>query len=92
MDARVAMKVIGSQNEYLLYKAANSLISEKANTSNDPMHMMLGLMLGKGLLGHDYHDKEKRTELEALTKCAKCGQTLDSKAAFCSQCGNKVKP
>jgi membrane protease subunit (stomatin/prohibitin family) len=90
IDAKTAIKVIGSQKEYLLYKAANSLTGDKDKLANDPMQMMMGLMLGKGLLGADYHEKEAHAEITAKAICTQCGLPIVAKSLFCSQCGKKV--
>jgi len=89
LDAKTAIKLIGSQKEYLLYKAANSLGGEKDKQANDPMQMMMGLMLGKGLIGADYHDKEEKVEIAAISVCASCGHRSELKSIYCSQCGKK---
>jgi membrane protease subunit (stomatin/prohibitin family) len=93
LDTRAAMKVIGNQREYLLYKAANSLDSLSDGKSNDSMQMMLGLMLGKGLLGADFHDKEQERALAlpgGAAPCAGCGGKLSAGQKFCPGCGRKV--
>ncbi len=90
LDAKTAIQVIGSQREYLLYKAANSLGGEKDKMANDPMQMMMGLMLGKGLISADYHDKEGKVELLAKSICPHCKNRTESKSVYCSQCGKKV--
>lgn len=95
IDAKTAIRVIGSQKEYLLYKAANSLSAGKDGKSNDSMQMMMGLMLGKGLIGADYHDKEDSPALSAKAsgktaskvKCENCGTRSEANARYCSQCG-----
>lgn len=91
IDAKMAIQVIGSQKEYLLYKAANSLSAGSDKQANDPMQMMMGLMLGKGLIGADYHDKETKPEVEARRACGHCGHRSEVKAIYCSQCGKKVE-
>jgi membrane protease subunit (stomatin/prohibitin family) len=100
LDSRAAMKVIGNQREYLLYKAANSLDALNDGKSNDSMQMMMGLMLGKGLIGLDYHEKEKahgnpenKQALAVTTSrmaCAKCKTPYATGSKFCSQCGGKL--
>ncbi len=90
LDAKAAIQVIGSQKEYLLYKAANSLELGKDGTANDPMQMMMGLMLGKGLIGADYHDKEAKVALEARVACRACGHKTEASANFCAQCGKRL--
>ena len=95
LDAKNAIKVIGSQREYLLYKAANSLLGDGEKAANDPMQMMLGLMLGKGLLGAEGSEKEiapnrpQQPELSGQRACASCGHSSEGKALFCSQCGKR---
>lgn len=92
IDAKTAIQIIGSQREYLLYKAASTLGESKSGQANDPMHMMMGLMLGKGILGSDEREvKEEKPALEAKVVCA-CGQRNDSSSNFCPKCGKKVTP
>lgn len=91
MDAKTAIQLIGSQREYLLYKAANSLTASNDGTANDPMQMMMGLMLGRGLLGSDYHEKEVQASLESKTDCPVCRGKVSADARFCSQCGGKLR-
>jgi membrane protease subunit (stomatin/prohibitin family) len=90
IDSKLAMKVIGNPKEYLLYKAASSLDALHESGSNDSLQMMLGLMLGKGLMGADYHDREKeRVALEGPSnqRCASCNNVTDAQARFCPHCG-----
>jgi len=91
IDAKTAIQVIGSQKEYLLYKAASSLGQGKDGVANDPMQMMMGLMLGKGLMGADYHEKEEKVVLAAKAICEGCRCPVDSESKFCSQCGRRLK-
>lgn len=58
MDAKTSMRVIGDPKEFLLYKAAQSLGEGQNGEGNDPMQMMMGLMLGKNLI--DAAPKEVR--------------------------------
>lgn len=90
MEAKTAINIIGSQKEYLLYKAANSLGQAGSSSGSDPLQTMVGLMLGKGLLGADYHDKERPVALQTNSYCAQCGKGLVGEAKFCSSCGKKV--
>ncbi len=89
LEAKSAIQIIGSQKEYLLYKAANSLAASEQGGGNDPAQLMMGLMLGKGLIGNDYHEKEVNQSISGA-HCIKCGTTLATKAVFCQACGNKV--
>lgn len=92
MEAKNAIQIIGSQKEYLLYKAANSLGQSGEADANNPMHMMMGLMLGKGIMGADYHEKEKAAldVSPSAQFCANCGTGLVANSRFCSSCGKKV--
>ncbi len=91
MEAKTAIKIIGSQKEYLLYKAATSLGQPNDNKGNDPLQMMMGLMLGKGLLsGGDYQEKEKVNAIEAKATCLNCEGKLSVDARFCPSCGKRV--
>lgn len=90
LEAKSAIQIIGSQKEYLLYKAANSLAAAENGTANDPLQMMMGLMLGKGLIGNDYHEKESKFVNAPGGHCVHCGTGLVAKANFCSGCGKKV--
>lgn len=90
IDAKTAIKVIGSQKDYLLYKAANSMSLGKDGTANDPMQMMMGLMLGKGLIGSDYNDKEEKVTLTSITICPSCDGKTESSSKFCPQCGKRL--
>ena len=96
MNESVAMKLIGNKREYMMYKAANSLDIAQDGGSNDSMQMMMGLMLGKGLMGMDYHEREGKpvgsigggTEKKAKF-CTDCGESLSARSKFCSNCGAK---
>jgi len=102
LDAKAAMNIIGDKQEYLLYQAANSLNELQAgkgeNHSNDPMQMMLGLMLGKSLMGADFRKKEREVAPRLLSEvpegvkghfCPHCGSKVRGTDKFCSQCGGK---
>ena len=107
LDAKAAMNIIGNKQEYLLYQAANSLNELQSgagagtNQSNDPMQMMLGLMLGKSLISSDFREKEREAAPkmignEGRTKesygsrfCSNCGSKIRSNDKFCSSCGEK---
>ncbi len=102
LDANVAMNIIGNKQEYLLYKAANSLAIEHNGTgggkgSSDSMQLMMGLMLGKSIL--DAKEKEKpllaANEEEVLAietrSCFKCKTVVRKADKFCSSCGTEIK-
>lgn len=96
MDAKIAIQTIGNQKDYLLYKAAQSLSgAEAGKAGNDPMHMMMGLMLGKGLLGQEAAGKTVSGALanpdsESLSNlsCLGCNGVIASdEYRFCPHCG-----
>ena len=93
LDAKVAMNIIGNKQEYLLYQAANSLNELQSGAgksqSNDPMQMMLGLMLGKSLISADFREKERAVVLGKIE--SKSGAKEDYGSRFCSNCGSKVR-
>lgn len=90
IEAKTAIKIIGSQKEYLLYKAATSLGQQNDTQGNDPLQMMMGMMLSKGLLGADYHEKEKVSAIESKKICSNCGNSIQLDAKFCPNCGKRV--
>lgn len=97
LDSRVAMNVIGNKQEYLLYKAANSLESDaggKEKSSSDSMQLMMGLMLGKSFMDLDFKEKEKallsQEPAEILKACPKCNATVKVGDKFCSSCGGQI--
>jgi len=90
IDAKAAIQMIGSQKEYLLYKAAASLGATKDGQQNDPMQMMMGMMLGKGLLGADYHEKEKEAVAISGPRACACGAKAVANAKFCQDCGKRL--
>lgn len=88
LDAKLAIQMIGNQKEYLLYKAAQSLSAgEIGKAGNDPMHMMMGLMLGKGLLGAE--EAPAAASVAGLTfSCRHCmGSIASGEYRFCPHCG-----
>lgn len=88
MESRAAIQILGSQKDYLLYKAANSLGDASDGKAADPMQVMMSLMLGKGVAGSDYHEKEK--QLRATSTCPHCQKPLPGAANFCPHCGGKI--
>lgn len=93
LDAKLAMKVIGNPREYLLYKAANSLDALHQSGGNDSMQMMLGMMLGKGLMGADYHEKEKSLAPDSSASsqtCSSCNNITDRASRYCPHCGREL--
>ena len=98
LDAKVAMNVIGNKQEYLLYKAANSLeagAGGKEGASSDSMQLMMGLMLGKSFMDLDFKEKEKalltQEPVERLKACPKCNAAVNVQDKFCSSCGGQIK-
>jgi membrane protease subunit (stomatin/prohibitin family) len=88
LDEKAAMQVIGDPQKYLLYKMANSFGSASQPNNSDPMHMMLSLMVGRGLMGIDDPDKKPIPGASpAQKKCPKCGSLSDASFQFCPHCG-----
>lgn len=97
MDASAAMDLIGDKREFLLYKAASTLESLQsgggaAQGKGDPMHMMMGLMLGKNLLASDYRQKENKPAVAAVATvaCRNCGESNNRENRFCPKCGKEI--
>jgi len=97
LDSKVAMDVIGNKQEYLLYKAANSLeanVDGKEKGSSDSMQLMMGLMLGKSFMDLDFKEKEKvllaQEPAERLKACPKCNAAVNIGDKFCSSCGGQI--
>lgn len=99
---RVAMDIIGDKQEYLLYKAANSLLESHPKGdkgSSDTMQLMMGLMLGQSLLDHrekERHfissDNSSRDALPDKSQtCPKCKAMIGANDKFCSSCGVKLQ-
>lgn len=98
MNARTAMNIVGSKQEYLMYQAANSLNelqSSGGSQGNDPMQMMMGLMLGKNLMASDYREKEREVRPRMLKNKKRArsagAQRQSASASFCPQCGHRVR-
>lgn len=102
LNTKVAMDIIGDKREFLLYQAANSLTEladgKSGQNGNDPMQMMMGLMLGKSLLDADFKQKEKQAASKsANTKsiggvrfCNHCRASVRANDKFCFSCGGKL--
>lgn len=99
---KVAMDIIGNKREYLLYKAANSLLAPHASgekSSSDSMQLMMGLMLGQSLLDHRERerpflssDNDSRNALPDKSQiCPKCNGIIGVNDKFCSSCGAKLQ-
>jgi len=101
LDAKVAMNIIGSKPEYLLYKAANSLSETNPGKESSSMQLMMGMMLGKSMLGLDFREKEKallsssqeprRVVPNKTRTCSKCQAAVGDGDKFCSSCGAKLE-
>ncbi len=88
LDAKGAMKVLGNQKEYLVYKAANSLDAMGDHATGNPMQMMLGLMMGKGLMGMGEREREREEKTQPdLRACVGCKNPLGKDHKFCPNCG-----
>ena len=93
LDEMAAMQVIGDPQKYLLYKMANSFASGNQTGSTDPMHMMMSLMVGRGLMGLDDPDRVPVQKVAAAQKkCPKCGALSEANFQFCPHCGGGMNP
>jgi membrane protease subunit (stomatin/prohibitin family) len=94
MNEKAAMNVIGDKREYLLYQAAASLNSPKeGGHSNDPLQMMMGLMLGKGLLSSQDNSQPNMSYAPTpgtMAACPKCSLRVAVGNKFCANCGEKL--
>ena len=109
LDTKAAMNIVGDKQEFLLYKAANSLLESPQSeglvgggnsASNDPMQLMLGLMLGKNLISSNFREKEqavfprmiksKEKQTRDRSYCSSCGHVVAQNDKFCSSCGKKL--
>lgn len=99
---KVAMNIIGDKREYLLYKAANSLLETHPSGdkgSSDTMQLMMGLMLGQSILDHRERerpfialDNDSRNALPDKSQtCPKCNGIIGGSDKFCSSCGAKLQ-
>lgn len=99
---KVAMNIIGNKRDYLLYKAANSLLATHPSGergSSDSMQLMMGLMLGQSLLDHRERerpfiasDSASRDALPDKSQaCPKCNAMIGINDKFCSSCGAKLQ-
>ncbi|MFM8269854.1 MAG: SPFH domain-containing protein [Pseudomonadota bacterium] len=94
LSAQAAMNLVGDKKEYLLYKAANSLDSLHESSSNNPMQLMMGMMMGKSIMGTDYSNQKPREALQKSSNsctCPHCQQNNSSQNKFCGQCGKELK-
>jgi membrane protease subunit (stomatin/prohibitin family) len=101
LDSKIAMDLIGDQRQFLLYNAAKGLRADPANAqagfNQDPVQVMMGMMLAKGIAGEDYKQAERAVgfvdaaHADRATKlCAACGSMNLRTSKFCSQCGGKL--
>ncbi|MCO5144487.1 MAG: hypothetical protein M9962_15520, partial [Oligoflexia bacterium] len=97
MEAKAAIKTIGDPKAFLLYQAAQSLSQgvsgdqQFGDRGNDPMQMMLGLMLGKNIMTES--NKEEVTQERVSIKksfCKNCNSEIVLKQKFCGECGGKL--
>ncbi len=105
LEKKIAMDVIGDQRRFLMYQAANSLESINDGTSNDPLQMMMGLMMGKNMFGMEGSEanhsdsaqpkaqakqKKKITQSTGSKFCHHCGEKVTAQHKFCHNCGGKL--
>lgn len=99
LDAKIAMDVVGDPNRYFIYNAAKSMgTGTPSAEAQDPLQMMMTLMLSKGLLGNDFQQQEQSAQSlgsgeqsrRAGKICQKCGNTNGRMAKFCTECGSAL--
>jgi len=100
LDAKIAMNLIGDQRQYLLYNAAKGLRGDGSSGSSaqDPVQVMMGMMMSKGIMGQDYHQSERASSLADSSEtrgrdqrpCPSCANLNSRNSKFCSQCGGKL--
>lgn len=99
LDAKIAMDVVGDPNRYFMYNAAKSMSAgSTAGEGQDPLQMMMTLMLSKGLMGNDFQQQEQAAkalggsgqEKSAGKNCTKCGHINSKTSKFCSECGSSL--
>lgn len=99
IEAKAAINTLGDPRAYLLYQAAQSLGApgeqNSAGQANDPMQMMLGLMLGKNLMADPVNKPSESEPVRSLGVkagkfCTSCGSKCQLEQKFCGQCGSKI--
>ena len=102
LESKIAMNLIGDPKKFLLYKTASNLETlggsgSDGNGQNDAMQMMMGLMLGKSMMGMEGAEIIQQPKAipqsganEQKSFCSGCGQALQAKHRFCFNCGAKV--
>lgn len=83
MESRAAIQMIGSPDQYLVYKAANAL-SQQGDNKADPMQVLLGMMMSRGVAGMPASPRDQYSH-----QCPKCSAQNAMNAKFCSQCGGQ---
>lgn len=93
LDAKLAVQVLGNPREYLLHKTANSIDALPQPDGDDSMQTMIGMMIAKGLLGADYHEKEMGLAANnnaSHQRCASCNNVTDAVNRYCPHCGREL--
>lgn len=94
LDTKVAMDVVGNSRDFLLFKAAKSLgAGQSAHGTNDPMQMMMGLVLGNKLMGTTESNAVEHQPIISTKndRCKHCNQPISSNYKFCAHCGKELK-
>jgi membrane protease subunit (stomatin/prohibitin family) len=100
LNAKLAMDVVGDPNQYFMYNAAKSMGtgSGAGGEGQDPLQMMMTLMMSKGLMGNDFQANEKGAQSlgggaqnnTSTAACNQCGHLNPRNSKFCSQCGGAM--
>ena len=93
LDAKAAMEVLGNPRDFLLFKAAKSLTpgSNAGSAGNDPMHMMMGLVLGNKLMAPENTREPQPITAGTSLNCPHCSKTVAAENRYCGHCGKEVK-
>ncbi len=84
IESRTAIQMVGSQEQYLMYKAANALGNAGSPGGGDPMQILMGMMLSRGVAGAPNSPRDQH-----FCACPKCSAQNSTDAKFCSDCGGK---
>lgn len=84
IESRTAIQMVGSQDQYLMYKAANALSQPSQGNGSDPMHVLMGLLMSRGIAGNPNAPLDKH-----YNECPQCSARNSLNAKFCSQCGGR---
>lgn len=84
LESKIAMDLVGDPKKFLLYKTASNLETlgggGDGNSQNDAMQMMMGMMLGKSMMGLESAEVVGKQKVLS-------GPSGTGKKLFCTECG-----